>query len=355
MPTPKRARILISFLCSFFVSVIASGQCKTEAELVGRIMKCLQAKDPYCYSSLFPSADTIAQATLRKAPKGSPEYVGASMILETPILLLYKDSAMTAQCKEMFDTVMLKSDNLNIHWAETVLSRFELEEMQKTRDEVYEAIAPQRFLGFVFAEDMLTRKHYAFTLSDMMKIEGKWYGGELKYIFEAKSKDEFNAQLKAERIRIRKGLPADTSAKQDHVTTEEDEDSKETYPNKRKQVADRKLFTGMLDNEIPVLLYVRYIKGGCPEGICAWEAIFKFGDQDEYMKETVTRTEDGKWVFTEDQGGSVMELEFEKDMFTGMLTSTSDKTDYEVKLKLTPMSNKKMEDLDSIIEKGMAR
>lgn len=349
-----------ALLLTFSVVIYSNStfaQSKTESDLVNMIVKSLQTQDSIGYAHLFLSADSIAALTIRKAAPNSIESQRAQMMLESPSLLLYQDSILNVQAFALFNALVKKGEQLGMHWSQSLLSRYELEVLPKRKDEVYEAIAPERFVGYVFIEDMLTRKTYGLTLSDIMKIDGKWYGGELNYIYEASNKDEFKAQLKAEQIRLKKGIiEEDTTIKKDtlHVSTDNETDN-EMNPHKRKQVADRKLYTGKLDNEIPVTLYIRYILGDCPEKVCSWEALFKFGDQDEYSKETVTRNADGKWVFTEEETGAVMELELKNGEYHGVFTATSDKVDYEASLKETPMTQKKLENLDAIIEKDLTR
>jgi hypothetical protein len=346
----------------FIFSLLVLSNCifaqnKTEGDLVNAIVKSLQTQDSSAYAHLFLSADSIATITIRKAPANNIESQRAKMMLETSTLLMYQDSMLNVQAFTLFNPLVKKGEQSGIHWAQSLLSRYELEVLPKTRNEVYEAIAPDRFVGYVFLEDMLTRKIYGLTLSDIMKIDGKWYGGELNYIYEASNKDEFNAQLKAEKIRLNKRIPEDTTNKKEelHVSSQENDADNEINPKKRKQVSDRKLYTGKLDNEIPVTLYIRYILGDCPEKICSWEALFKFGDQDEYSKQAVTRNADGKWIFTEDETGAVMELELKNGEFHGVFTATSDKVDYEASLKETPMTQRKLEALDAIIEKDLTR
>lgn len=335
-------------LLSIFFSKDIFAQSKTEGELVQKIVFSLQQTDSFLYARVFPSADTTAMVTLRKAPKSSDAYQSSQYLLASPELMLYQDSAIQKRAWELYRNTFIKGKKLGIHWDAIVMSRYELEALAKTRDEVLEAIAPERFVGYVFVEDMLTRKIFTFTLSDIMKMDGRFYGGELNYVFEASSKDEFNAKLKAEKIRIMKGLPDTTMQIVDSTEYEDDES------NKRKQVADRKLYLGYLDDETPVDLYIRYIKGDCPEGICSWEAIFKFGDN-EYVKQEVSKTADGKWVFVEEETGGVLELELKGTTFTGIFSATIDKVDYDAELRERPMTKKKMERLDAIIEKDLQR
>ena len=119
---------------------------------------------------------------------------------------------------------------------------------------------------------------------------------------------------------------------------------------KRKEILDRKFYRGKFDNEISVQLYVRHIKGGCPEIICAWDALFKFGDQDEFVPMEVSRTPDGKWLFTEELVG--MELVLNGEQYSGSYDSSSDKTEYEVKFSEATISNKRLEAMDAQLDLG---
>jgi hypothetical protein len=344
---------LLGFALTIFCTMSQSyAQSKTEGELVQKIVQSLQQKDSFLYAQVFPPADTMAAITIRKAPSSSDAYQVSKYLIGNPSMLLDQDSTIIKQASGLFRNVLVKGKKLGIHWDAVILSRYELEVLGKTRDVVLEAIAPERFVGYVFLEDMLTRKLFAFTLSDIMKMGGNFYGGELNYIYEASTKDAFNAQLNAEKIRIMKGIPDSTDLAADSTrVAEEDED--DDY-NKRKQVVARKLYSGWLDGETPIDLYIRYIQGDCPDGICSWEAIFKFGDN-EYVRQEVSKTKDGKWLFVEEETGGVMELELKGSTFTGLFSATIDKVDYDAELKERPMSKKKLESLDAIIEKDLQR
>jgi hypothetical protein len=346
-------RTILTFVISgvlAFSANHAQAQSKTELQLLQRIVTSLQRTDSLGYAALFPSSDTMINVTLRKAPQASAEYRHAVEMVSNPTMVLVQDSLIREQACALYRAVFERGEKLSVHWNDIILSRYELEALPKTRDQALEAIASERFVGYVYIEDMQTRKIFAIMLSEMMKIDGYWYGGELNYIFEAETKEQFNAQLKAEKIRIRKGLPdsLDLAIAADTVTKEE-----EQLINKRKQVSDRKLYTGMLD-EIPVSLYIRYLAGDCPAKICSWEAIFKFGDND-YTKQEVSKNAEGKWVFVEEESGGVMELELNGNVFTGIFSATLDKVDYDAELKEKTMTKKKMESLDAILEKDINR
>ena len=162
--------------------------------------------------------------------------------------------------------------------------RYELEKIRRGRDLITEKISPLRFLGYVFIKDMLNRKTYTFTVFDIMQVNGLWYGGELAHIYKASTKDEYAKELAAEKKRLHDkelGIVDTSDLAKENSSSDEEEEQK--MP-KMKEIMDRKFYKGKFDNEISVQLYIRHIKGGCPEIICAWDALFKFGDQDEWVK-----------------------------------------------------------------------
>jgi len=339
-----------SVLLLFLSVCSARGQSKTEAEHVQKIIQSLKAQDSMAYAAVFPSADTMLRVTLRKAPPSSDEYQRSRYLLESPEMIVYQDSMIMKQAGALYNPVVERGKKIGIHWEDIQMSRFELEALAKTKDAALEAIVSERFVGYLFIEDMQTRKIFTLSLSEIMKIDGKWYGGELNYVFEANNKDAFNALVLAEKIRLRKGLP-DTTAVAEDSTSVKDEDDQ---PLQRKQIADRKLYTGFLDDEIPVSLYIRYIKGDCPETVCSWEAIFKFGDN-EYVRQSVSKTADGKFNFVEEETGGVLDVELKGAILSGVFSATIDKVDYDAELKEKTMSKKKLESLDAIIERDLTR
>jgi hypothetical protein len=95
------------------------------------------------------------------------------------------------------------------------------------------------------------------------------------------------------------------------------------------------------------------MKGNCPGHICGWDAIYKFGDQEEFIKLDVTRTKEGKWLFNEDPPIGTMELVLADKTYTGTWASSDIKTGYEVRLKEVDLSANMSKQLDNIIEKGL--
>ncbi len=307
-------------------------------------MSSLQTKDSRAYLDLFPQTDTIAAWVLQYAEPSSPAHIRMQYLKDNYEAKLDLDSSIRKEAEKGFNDFVKKGAALGIRWDRTVFIRYELEKIRRGRDLITEKISPLRFLGYVFVKDMGNRRTYGFTVFDIMEVNGKWYGGELAHIFEASTKEAFEQELAAEKKKIRNrelGI-IDTTDKEDR-TASFDEYDDERKP-RMKEILDRKFYRGKFDNEITVQLYVQYIKGDCPELACSWEALFKFGDQDNFVRMEVSRTADGNWLFTEELGG--MELELAGKVFTGSYASASDKTEYDVKLVETDISQKKVQLFD---------
>lgn len=335
-------------ILSLIFSFQTNAQCASEGQLISKIIESLKHKDSFEYAKVFVPADSMAKMIVRKMPASSEGYQHAAMLLTNPDWINAQDSIVIKQCSEWFRKILKKGKKLGIHWEAIVQSRYELEVLGKTKDTLLETIAPERYVGYVSIQDQLTRKVYMFTLSDILKIDGKYYGGELNYIFETYSKDEMNLAIKAENLRIAKGLPDTTQTNDSTYAIEDDEVAK------RKHVVARKYYTGYLDDETPISLYIRYIEGGCPEGVCQWEAIFKYGD-DDYKIQKVSKTEEGKWLFEEEEAGYVLELSLKGAIYSGLYTATLDKIDYDAHLKEKAINKKKLASLDAIVEDYLER
>lgn len=340
---PLRRYLLFLFLA---LNAVANGQQKSEADLIAQVFSSLQHEDREKYIKLFPGIDSLSAWVLQYADKNSESYQKMLAVQHSPFLMLEYDSIIRSEAKKNFAAFYKKSKKLNVHWGETVFQRFELEKIRRGSGLITERIAPLSFMGYVFFKDMLTQKTYGFTVFDLMQVNGLWYGGELVNIFQVDTKDKFKAALAEEKRLMRLGLLEDENNPAEHVTTDDEEDRDK--PSRMKEVAERKFYRGAFDGEIKVQLYVRHIKGGCPEGVCSWEALFKFGDEDEYVKMKVSRTEEGHWVFQEALGS--MELELDGEVYTGTYTMSDDKTEYTVELNETPLLPKKLKVLDEILE-----
>lgn len=339
-------RFILVFVFLFPASM--SAQVLSEADVIETLIRSLQTKDSRAYIDLFPQTDTIAEWVLQYAEKNSEPYNRMKYLKENYAAKIDFDSSIKKEAEKGFNDFIKSGKAVGIHWDQIVFVRYELEKIRRGRDIITEKIAPVRFLGYVFVKDMLNRRIYGFTVFDIMQVNNMWYGGELSKIFEASTKEEFQQQLAAERKRERDrelGISDSSDVAKMYSFDEHDE----RRP-KMKEILDRKFYRGKFDNEITVQLYVQHIKGNCPEMICSWEALFKFGDQDEFVRMEVTRNAEGKWIFSEELGG--MELKLDGKVYTGSYASASDKTEYEVKLVETDISLKKVQALDQLLLEG---
>lgn len=325
------------------IAGIAHGNNKnspTEQDMVNTIVSCLKTKDPYAYMKLFPQSDSIAFWTLQVTDPQSKMHQEMANQLEHPEIGMHADSLVDANAKHSFDSLIQVGEKLGIHWNAIIQVRYELIKMKQTRDTVLERIMPTRFLGFIFVRDMLTRKTYGVSVGDILQIKENWYGGQLKGLYEAATIDEYFAAARKKPKKIK-----------DTVKTAATEEEEQQAPKTQKIIVDRKLYAGMLDNEIPVQLYIHYLKGNCPEVTCLWEAFYKFGDQDDYIKLNVSKTPEGKWIFSEDPPQGNMELTLDKDKYTGTWLSSDNTTGYDVKLSEIPATPKKIQRMDEVFEK----
>lgn len=349
---PPKSYWLLSFLLMsvFLDPVTAQRKSKvikgfTESQLINRIDACISNEDPYCYLSLFPDLDTLTGMVMAITKPNSKDYQEMAALQRDPVRMMHADSLFHSRLKETFEAMIAQGKAQGIHWSSIVPVRYELLKSVQTRNELYERLAPSRFTGYVFIMDPLTHKTYGYTVMEMLQIQNEWYGGYLGEVFEANTTDEYeDMRIAARRERSK---PKDTTAvaKADPENGEKDDDEEEAEV--QKMIVDRKFYTGMFDNEIPVQLYVRSLKGTCKEAICFWEAIYKFGDQDEYILLKVHKTEDGKWTFTEEPPTGSMDLTLKDGVYTGTWTSTDGQTGYEVKLTEAPASPKKRDNLEA--------
>ncbi len=358
--------IFAVFACAIlYAQDCSAGAVSTkESELIGNLLGCMQYKDTISYAALFPSFDTLwTQIITYSGSIDDMEQI--SHIRQHPEKVQQYDPAFNPAIVYNYYNVIKKGEDSGIHWDRIVLERFELQRMTLTRDIVgYNKIATDRFQGYVFIKDMLTKRIFAFTIREMQNINGLWYGGQVMNIFEASNIEEYQEKLAIE-VRRQKMLAAlglteqdlaliDSAHHRTPIKVEEEEDAPQHQAGgmETMEVVDRKLFGGTFDNEIPVKLYIRYLKGNCPEGICAWEAIYKFGDQDDYIKLDVSKTPEGRWQFTEDPPIGSMDLAYKNGAFTGNWGSSEDKTGYDVRMTQLELSPERAKELDKIIEKG---
>ncbi|HXS35955.1 MAG TPA: hypothetical protein VN721_04605 [Flavipsychrobacter sp.] len=326
---------------------------RTEEELINKILNCLQYQDSITYASLFPDFDTLWTQVV--SDSSYEDYAEMMQLRQHPDAVKQFDPYYNHKIVSNFYKAIIKAKDSGIHWKEIVLRSYKLQKIALTRDLIgYEKIAPIRFQGYVFIRDMLARKNYVFAVNEMQDIKGYWYGGQVINIYPASSIDEYLSKQYAEVLKKKKmkefGITEDTvkdSASIAATIPQDDDDDAYSTP---KEVVDRKYYVGKFDNEIPVKLYVRYLRGDCPDGACEWQAIYKFGDQDKYVKLDVSKTQDGKWSFVEDPPIGYMDLSLKNNVYTGSWSTADNQTGYDVRLTQTDISNSEAQRLDEIIE-----
>lgn len=317
-------------------------QQKTEAELIGKLFRALQQQDVDGYASLYATSDSLSSWILQYADVNSEPYRKMYSVKNNLAAKEDYDTLIRREIDANLDTFLDKAKMLGVHWNETVFARYELDKIRRGRGLMIEKVAPLRFLGYIFFRDLATRKMYGFTVYDLFEVNGKWYGGELVNIFPAENKEQYKKAFLKEQQWLRDVANGLVKAEDDTSDDAHDEDDR---PSRKKEIADRKFYKGKFDNEIDVQLYIRYIKGPCPGGVCSWDALFKFGDQDEWVPMSVSKNEEGKWVFIEEMGG--MELTLDGSTYKGTWAAGDTKAEYDVKIKETNLSAKKANALDN--------
>lgn len=343
--------ILYVFMLLGMSVLHAAAQAPTEADLVRRIVASFVRADSMSYAAVFPSADSLVAISLRLAGSETEQYREARALQSDPLRKEQQDSLIRRNAYVLHNFIYARGLGLGIHWSDVLMNRYELQALPQSTDPGIQAISPERFVGYVFLEDMQTRRFYTIALSDIRKMGGKWYGGEANYIFEARDRDEFHVKLKADKKRILKGL-AD-SALITHRSPSDSTDENAEPDDKRKQIVDRKYYSGWLDDDIPIKLYIRYIKGDCPGGVCSYDAMIRFEDESFVMYEA-SRNKEGKWTFIEESSGGVLELELKGTDFSGSFYASADRVDYDAKLKEKNLTKKKLELLDAIMDEDLS-
>lgn len=351
----------------------AWAQTKSEALQVGAILESLQSGNESIYLSLFPSYDTLLTQL-----HATTDTIAIKNFGTNPEKLQQYDPMFNEDIGKDYKYVRQKGKDSGVHWTDILMARYELERMLIPGNlRGIEKIIEGRMQGYIMIEDILTRRHYVITVKDIMRFKGLWYGGHVINILEAEGVDEYYDKLAAERKMEKQKLlamlyppdedtvtsPAPTPVVKNeeaekksflYIDTEEEETKKQKRPDGNKEITERKLYVGTFDGTTKVEMYIRGIKGSCPEAACYWEAMYRFQDQDEYIKLDVSKKEDGTWVFDEEPDVGSMDLVLKDDKFTGTWISIKDKTEYEVNLKeKKEVKPSKLEELDRVIENGV--
>ncbi len=371
-----------------------TGSPRTEVELMNRVLDCLRTKDTVSYYYLFPPFDTLWRMVLHN-PDQSPETVKElAKLREHPTVLIDLDPFYNRTIIGGFVQTLHKGEDSGVQWRGIVMQRYELQKQGLSRGmEGLERVAPERFKGYMFVRDMLSSTTFCITITEIQKVNGFYCGGQVLNVLEANDIDEYLARENAERKyfarlkRLAEGHK-DDSARSDSVLafaararadsvradsvkkagmagiakpkvdsakikrdlllsspTADDEASR-----LRREVVARKYYKGKFDEEIPVELYVRYMRDAKGKVTNYWDALYKFGDMEEYVKLDVSKTPEDKWLFEEPVAS--MELDLNGKVYTGSWTNGQNQTGYDAELTEKEISQKKISELDQILETG---
>jgi hypothetical protein len=350
------------------------GLPRTEVGLMNNVLGCLQYKDSVTYFNLFLPFDTLWSMVMHN-PDHTPETVKAlNDLKEHPQSLIEFDPYFNHHIIGRFIAVLQKGEDSGIHWKNIVMQRYELHKQNLTRDlKGYDKIAPERFKGYMFVRDLLGRLTFCITITEIQKINGYFFGGQVINILEAGSVDEYLYKEGEERKYfewLAKHPIIDSSQLDSAATAKADSLKKAGAAGKglladnavdddnskmRKEVVDRKYYEGKFDDEIPVKLYVRYMKDLKGGKIVAYDGLYKFGDQTTYSKLTIIKQEDGKWLMEDDPPVGTLELELKNKTYTGSWTNNENQTGYDVVLTQADLPQKKLEQFEMILERNMVR
>jgi hypothetical protein len=367
--------VLLAPIRSFAKKHRDRGLPRTEVGLMNNVLGCLANKDSTSYFYLFPPFDTLWSFVIHN-PDHTPETMKAlNSLKEHPQSLLEFDPYYNHNIMMRFYNVLRKGEDSGIHWKDIVMERYELYKEQPSLALAgYEKIAPERFNGYMFVRDLLGRLTFCITITEIQKINGYFFGGQVINILEASTIDQYMAKEQEENRyfdQLAKNKKNDTTAVDgavlsDSAIAQKDSINKadnllrdsiindDDKPETRKEVIDRKYYEGKFDNEIDVKLYVRYMKDPRGAKLMAYDGLYKFGDQVSYVKLLITKTPDGKWEMEDDLPLGSMELKLENKVYKGTWLNNASQTGYDVALQQTDISEKRMELLDKILEKGLS-
>ena len=357
---------------AFFRKHKRRGEPKTEVDLMNSVVNCLRHKDTLSYFYLFPPFDTLWHMVLHNSDHSPEAERQLAYLKEHPQSLIDFDPYYNHNIMARFTALIAKGEDSGVHWNNMVIQRYELQKDNLTQNLAgYDKIAPERFKGYLFVRDLLGHQTYCITITEMQKIRGYFFGGQVINILEASTVDDYIAKEAKERQYYEwlTTHPIVDTPQQDSVrkalsdTTDDGEPGKKHGLNAngdddnskiRKEVIDRKFYEGKFDEEIPVELYVRYMKDQRTGKLFAYDGLYKFGDQKNFVRLEITRTEDGKWTMEDDPPVGVLELVLKNKIYTGTWANNDNGSGYDVVLKQADIPEKKLEMLDNILDKGLS-
>ena len=334
------------------------GEPQTEVDLMNSVVTCLSHKDTLGYFYLFPPFDTLWHLVMHNSDHSPEAEKELDKLREHPQSLIDFDPFYNRSIIGHFSAVLAKGEDSGIHWNSIVIQRYELQQESLTKNLAgYEKIAPERFKGYIFVRDLLGRQTFCITISEIQKIGGYFMGGEVINILEASTIDQFLAKETKERKYFAwlathplVDTPSVDSAKKAEAKADNDEDNSKV----RKEVIDRKFYTGKFDDEIPVQLYVRYMRDARTGKSLSYDGLYKFGDQRDFVKLEITLDAQGKWTMDDDPPVGSLELVLKGKVYTGSWSNVENGSGYDVVMKQTDIPEKKVEQLDNILDKGLS-
>ena len=337
---------------------------------MGKLLTTLKNKDTAAYYDLFPTFDTLWRMVMHNSDQSPETQKALTNLKEHPQVLIEFDPLYNHTIVGGFANVLAKGEDSGVNWNNAVMARYELQISPPSRSLIgYEKVAPERFQGYMFITDVSTRVIHCIRVAEVQKIKNKFFGGQLLNILPAKTVDEYNIKEQQERAYF-EWLAAnpDSAAVKDSITKADSSETNDTAAasdplslsfedddesNLRRQiVVERKYYEGTLDNEIPIVLYMRYMKPlpGKPQ---QYDGLYKLGENKRYLRLEITRNSNGKWVIEDESAVGTMELLQDGRKFTGAW-SNADDNGYDVALSQTSAPAAKIELLDKIIDQHLS-
>lgn len=337
---------------------------RTESELMHKLLAQLTRKDTAGYYDLFPPLDTMWHMVMHNADKSPTVQAELNNLREHPQTLIEFDPLYNKDIIGRFCKVLAKGEDSGLNWNYAVMARYQLHKQEPTRALIgLEHIMPERFAGHMFVSDGFNRVVFCISVAEIQKIKGQFFGGQVLNILEANSVDEFRVK-EAKEQEYFEWLAAhpDTVLAQGTVDSTRAEDTATDDPlaikreeaaeddDARKEVVERRYYEGLMDNEIPIRMYVRYMRQ-IPGKAQQFDGLYKLGDNRKYVKLEVVRTKDGKWIIEDENAIGTMELLLNGRTYTGQWTN-ADENGFDIVMSQTGTVKGKIETLDAILDRG---
>jgi len=366
----KQIIVILLLLCACCTEANAQRNRKprrweaTEGGLVHKVLQCLQRKDTAAYFDLFPPFDTLWSMVNRNTDNSPEAQRELNNLKQHPQILIEFDPLYNKNIIGGFAQVLNKGDDSGVQWSSVVMARYELYKQEPTQNMMgYSRIVPERFAGYMFVQDEYNRVAYCIRIAEIQKIKGQFFGGQLLNVLRAKNVDEFVRMEEQERDYMRwLATHPDTVTVQKDTTQVDDtavaadpllivrDESPDEDVERREEVIDRRYYEGLMDNEIPVKMYIRYMRilPGKPQ---QYDGLYKLGESKKYLKLEITVTPEGKWVIEDESAMGVMELELKGRNYIGGW-SNADENGFDVLMTQKGTPKGKIETLDKILDRG---